>query len=249
MKAAHRHALEAPPGARAALLPAHKGIRAGISLAAAGDMARSKGDILPHRARFIESLGISPGDMCMIRQVHSREILVIDQGATPGIPAGVADGMITARTDVLLTVTVADCLPILLFDLRTGAFGLVHSGWKGTGIAVEALRLMGSIFGSRPKEVRVTIGPGIGACCYAVPQERAERFAAEFGAGSVTRARDGQTSLDLRAANVSLLGEAGVEDITVVSNCTCCTPWLGSYRRQGPHDYTLMLAYVGAEKA
>jgi hypothetical protein len=44
---------------------------------------------------------------------------------------------------------VADCLPIFVYDRRGGAFALLHSGWKGTGI---------------------------GACCYAVDAARAEGF-------------------------------------------------------------------------
>jgi polyphenol oxidase len=105
---------------------------------------------------------------------------------------------------------------------------------------------MGNTFGTWPNDVRATIGPGIGACCYAVPEERANRFAADFGADSVTRREDGRPALDLRAANVSLLAAAGVEDIAMVRDCTSCTASLGSFRRQGPQEYTLMLAWVRA---
>jgi hypothetical protein len=209
-------------------------------------MALSKRGLLPHRSRLLESLGVAPDRAVALRQVHSRRVIIVDprQPGAADDPVD-ADGMICPRADVLLTVTVADCLPIIFLDRRSGAFGLVHAGWKGTGIVIEALRLMGSSFGTRPRDVEATIGPGIGACCYVVPEDRAHTFAAEFGAGSVSRREDGRPTLDLRAANVSLLAQAGVEDITVVSDCTSHTPWLGSFRRQGPRDYTLMLAWVG----
>jgi copper oxidase (laccase) domain-containing protein len=47
------------------------------------------------------------------------------------------------------------------------------------------------------------------------------------------------------AANIRLLQDAGVEVIRMVADCTSCTPRLGSFRRQGPADYTLMLAWIG----
>jgi copper oxidase (laccase) domain-containing protein len=119
----------------------------------------------------------------------------------------------------------------------------VHSGWKGTGIVLEALRAMNARYGTRPADVEVMVGPGIGPCCYTVPAERARAFEAEFGPGSVARI-GGQARLDLRAANVALLDAVGVAVITVVSNCTACTPALGSFRRQGQRDYVLMLAWA-----
>jgi hypothetical protein len=225
-------------------LPAPSGFRAGISLAAAGDMALSRRGASGSHGQFLGAKGIPAGAACALRQVHSRRVLILDADPDPAELARTeADGMVTSRAGLFLTVTVADCLPVILFDRRTGAFGLVHSGWKGTGIVVEALRAMAERFGSCPTDVLVTIGPGIGACCYTVPQERADRFAAEFGPASVVS--DGGPRLDLRAANVALLQHAGVREITVIRDCTSCTPALGSFRRQGPEAYTLMVAWVG----
>jgi hypothetical protein len=210
-------------------------------------MRLSLRDSFPRRLRLTEALGFPPDRVFALRQVHSKTVIIVEAGhpGDSGDPVE-ADGMITTRSDALLTVTVADCLPITLFDRRSGAFGLVHSGWKGTGIVTEALKLMGQAFGTPPLDVRAAIGPGIGPCCYTVPEERAHSFAVEFGAGSLTRPEHGRPTLDLRAANVSLLTEAGVEEIAVVSDCTSCNPSLGSFRRQGPQDYTLMLAWVCA---
>jgi YfiH family protein len=149
------------------------------------------------------------------------------------------------KSDAVLSVTVADCLPVFLADRRTGAFGIVHSGWRGTGIVREALALMTTWFGSQPAEVAAVIGPGIGACCYTVPEERAVRFAAEYGSDTIQRGEDGTLRLDLRAANIHLLDGAGVQEIGVVTDCTSCSKKLGSFRRQGPAEYTLMLAWIG----
>jgi YfiH family protein len=225
-------------------IPVAQGTRAGISLAAAGDMALSRSRILPWRAGYLAGRGIPSDRLYALRQVHSRRVLLIERQSVDETAGIEADGLLTDRPDAVLSVTVADCLPIFLADNRTGAFGVVHSGWKGTGIVGEALTLMASRFGSSPAHVSAVIGPGIGSCCYRVPEERAAFFASEFGAVSVVRDTAGAPCLDLRAANVALLRRGGVEDVTVVTDCTSCSPELGSFRRQGAAGYTLMLAWI-----
>ena len=154
--------------------------------------------------------------------------------------------MVSARPDALLTVTVADCLPIFLVDAGRGAFGIVHSGWKGTGIVREALRLMAQEFGTAAADVSAVLGPCIGTCCYRVQHARYERFKADFGERAVRLGKGPDDyRLDLRAANVELLSQAGVTDISVTTDCTCCSPGLGSFRREGPETFTRMLAFIG----
>jgi hypothetical protein len=237
--------LDLAPGAAWAVIPAGAGLRAGISLAAAGDMSLSRRHSHPFRRQLLDALGIDPARAYGVRQVHSRTVVALD-GLTAEELADVdADGMVTDDPDVLLTVTVADCYPVFLADRSTGAFGLVHSGWKGTGIVTAAVRAMAARFGTRAADLHATVGPGIGACCYHVPEDRATAFARDFGAGVVVRGPEGAARLDLRGANVALLDAAGVGEVTVVTDCTCCTEALGSFRRQGPGAYTLMLAFAG----
>ena len=229
-------------------IPVVPAVSAGISLAAAGDMALSRERVLPHRGRLRDLLGIPLQRWYGARQVHSQRVLVVDGKDTEEVAREEADGLLTTDAGAALSVTVADCLPIYLADRRTGAFGVVHSGWKGTGIVREALQVLARRFGSRPADVNAVIGPGIGACCYTVPQERAEVFAARYGSAVVAREPSGPR-LDLREANLVLLREAGVADVAVVSDCTSCSPSLGSYRRQGPAAYTLMLAWIAGPGA
>lgn len=240
------------PSAGAALfkgIPLDGGPRAGISLALAGDMDLAKRHDLPWRAALFAAIGVAPDRVRCVHQVHSLRVVRIDGSEPFDGPFTDADGMVTDRPDLLLSVTVADCLPIFLADRRTGAFGLVHSGWKGTGIVVEALRLMRSAFGTRIADLAVTIGPGIGPCCYTVPAGRHQEFQARFGPAAAPRGPDGTLRLDLRAANVSLLEREGLEQVAVVRDCTSCDPRFGSFRREGPAAFTRMLAFVGAGSA
>jgi YfiH family protein len=220
---------------------------AGLSLAAAGDMGLNAPGSAGRRDAFLRSLGWRGSDAYAVRQVHSRKIAPVDAMSPAECAVLEADGMACAAVDKLLTVTVADCLPLFVADRRSGTYTLVHSGWKGTGIVRAAVNLMKTEYGSAGRDLRAVIGPGIGACCYRVSRERWEEFRGEFGPAAVCGARVGEDDdyrLDLRRANVELLRGEGVSDIAVVVDCTACSPALGSFRRQGPQAFTRMLAFM-----
>jgi YfiH family protein len=217
---------------------------AAVSLRRAGDMKRPGGEPSPRRSRLLDGLGIEEGRVFCCRQVHSRRVLAVTERDPAGYAAEEADGLISDLDGVVLAVTVADCLPLFLSDRRSGAFAVLHSGWKGTGIVREALDRLRRDYGSRLSDLRALIGPGIGGCCYEVDDERYARFREEFGAGAVRR-QGSRHFLDLRAANLALLQTAGIEDVTVVRDCTACNPLLSSYRRDGPGRYAHMLAMIG----
>jgi YfiH family protein len=225
-------------------IPVGRGLLAGISLQRAGDMGLSSPGAALRRRELVRSIGWTGGDEYALRQVHSRIVVPIDARSPQECREIQADGLSCGKAGLLLTVTVADCLPIFIADRRRGAYAIVHSGWKGTGILLDAVGLMRQEYGSRPEDLSVTIGPGIGACCYSVPMDRWDAFRQEFGPASVAGG-EGAFRLDLRRANVDLLRKAGISDLAVVEDCTACSPDLGSYRRQGPGSFTRMLAFIG----
>ena len=90
----------------------------------------------------------------------------------PG-PAGEADALFTAEPGLPLVVATADCAPIVLEGPDVVA--VVHAGWRGAvaGVvpaALEAIAEAGHVI------ERAAIGPTIGACCYEVGPEVADRL-------------------------------------------------------------------------
>ncbi len=235
----------------AMMLPVTAQRTAIVSLRAAGDMRREQ----PLR-RLLGAAGLTPSQVCRVAQIHSHRVAA-EQTCRRRIPPGrrgrharaslgerwaarTADGLVagpdSAAAGVALMVTAADCVPILL-AAPGGAYALLHSGWRGTGIAAAAVHRLRERYGADPASLTVVLGPAIGACCYHVDEERYRLFRERYGSGAVrTGARCGGARtryLDLHAANTVLLRRLGVRDIRAVPTCTSCDARLYSSRRDG----------------
>ena len=221
----------------ACLKPHHEKYFFRLSTLIAGNLSVKK---KRERESFLYMIGIPYERVAYFTQTHSTLVATVSPNTRSPIRA---DGGITIDPKVVLSITAGDCLPVALFDTAGPGYALVHSGWRGTGIAVNALTGMSLNFGTKPEDVLAIIGPGIGSCCYNVPEERADKFR-RFGDGVVFR-RKGETFLDLKEANRVLLKKAGIGEIRVSSLCTCCADNLGSFRREGAGKFTTMLAVAG----
>jgi copper oxidase (laccase) domain-containing protein len=115
-----------------------------------------------------EEMEFSPDKLCIAEQVHGKGVAVIRD--VPSGPVPQVDGIITATPGLIIGIYVADCGAIYLVDPKIGAFGVLHSGKKGSelGIAAEGIRLMSEHFGSRPEDIRVQLAPCIRPPVYEV---------------------------------------------------------------------------------
>jgi len=197
-------------------------------------------NVRKNRELFFLPLGISLDRLAVPGQVHGSTVRVVDQpGEYPE-----TDGLLTSRPGLFLSVSVADCVPILLHDPDRGVVGAVHAGWRGTaaGIAQTAIRTMNAAFGSDPGSLLASIGPSASVCCYVVGPEVAERFAPRF-----RQEQEGGVCLDLKEANRSQLIEAGLRpaNIELSPHCTISEPELfHSHRRDGMKSGRMM-AVIG----
>ncbi|TVR33153.1 MAG: laccase domain-containing protein [Spirochaetaceae bacterium] len=226
-----------------ARLPAPLDLR--LSLLSAGDMGPSGGPN-PRRDAWLQRQGVAPHKTALRHQTHSRRVAIVNPQTVVDYHYE-ADGMLCADAGVSLAVTVADCMPIFVWDRLRGVRAALHSGWKGTGIVAVALDLLHAEWGSEAADLEVVLGPCIGACCYRVERARALEFGARWGDNTVRRDAAGAAYLDLRAANRAILFERGVRSLTEVNECTVCSRDLGSYRRQGAGSFVRMLAIAVGE--
>ena len=211
-------------------------------------------------ARVAASIGVPERRLLRLNQVHGRDVIVRRAGESGGEadtsgPAAsgpgaegestwpAADILVTDDPTVALAVMVADCVPLLVADRRTGAVAAVHAGWRGTaaGAAPAAVAALAREFGARPGDLVVAQGPSIGPCCYVVGNELIDEFRASgFGREIDTwfaRDETGTLRLDLWAANRDQLMACGVAEGAIHGSglCTASHPeWFASYRRDGP---------------
>ena len=200
----------------------------GLSIAAMS--GRCDGDCRSHdasgdpgREAFCASLGIRAADLVLARQVHGVAVARAthaDRGrgvivGTPAFPD--TDAIVTNVRGLALGVTVADCVPVCLFDPITPSAGIVHAGRVGTfqNIAGRTVAELREAYGTNPAGLHAVIGPSAGPGAYEVSEEIAAEFAA---AGLPTRGR----FLDLWEANALQLQRTGVprSQITICGICT-----------------------------
>jgi YfiH family protein len=132
-----------------------------------------------NRKAFVSALGASAMKLVGLRQIHSDVIHRVDK-MPPETPRG--DALITKTAGLLLTIQTADCVPVLLADVRGRAIAAIHAGWRGTlaRIVAKTLGRMRMEFGTQPADVLAAIGPAIGQCSFEVGPEVAQAFATQF---------------------------------------------------------------------
>lgn len=194
----------------------------------------SPGQALANRLELAAQLGVSLESMVGCRQVHGGAVAVVgppDAGrgmseASAAVEG--ADALVTATPGLNLMVLSADCPPVLLYDPVKKAIGLAHSGWKGTvaKIAANTVRVMACQFGSHPRDIIAAVGPGIGACCYAVGPEVVKAVEGAFldtweAVPPLLIEREGRTYFSLQSAIRIALLEAGVKDENITLDPVC----------------------------
>lgn len=195
--------------------------------------------------------GAAPSSWVLsVKQVHGTDALVVDRALTAAdrFMSG-WDALVTNQPGVMVAVRTADCVPVLMQDSKRRVVAAIHAGWRGAvaGIVPKTLTLLQSQFGSSPDEVRISIGPSAGACCYEVDEPVLNTLRQNFSDWEqVVRGRpNGKAHLDLRALVKEQARGAGAlpQFITTVNLCTICHENLFfSYRRDGKVNGTMVSA-------
>ncbi|HXV17954.1 MAG TPA: polyphenol oxidase family protein [Gemmatimonadaceae bacterium] len=148
------------------------------------------------------------------RQVHGSNVITHRGGWEGLLRTGEADGHLAAERGIVLTVSIADCVPIFMAH-PSGIVGLLHSGWRGTvaRIVDAGINAYGRL-GLPPDELKVHLGPSICGRCYEVSAD----VRAQLTGQSVNRAGN----VDLRSLIAEHARELGVSDISVSPDCTKC---------------------------
>ena len=191
--------------------------------------------------QLASEIGLDFSQLAIPHQVHSNVVRWIDK---PVIYPN-TDGLITQNAEVVLTLQVADCAPLFLYDKKLKIRALVHAGWKGivSGIVSIAVKLMINN-GSRPQDLVAFSGPSIKECCYEVDRDVANQFSAKSRVQIVDKFKVNLTmEIKLQLLQLKLL-ELNIHQSRL---CTYENEMCHSYRRDGEKSGR-MLAFFGVNK-
>ena len=242
-----------------------------------GFTAEDNRDVVVENRRLLAEAvtGDTATPLVPLRQIHSN--LVVRVGAPDALRQRPwkGDGLMTADPGVLLGIQTADCIPVLVADRRKRVVAAFHAGWRGTvrRIVESGVGRMRIEFGSKPDDLVAAIGPGVGACCYAVGDEVLSNFESQFSYARelfrevydadpvrtkypmlfLTQRAPGHSSigpalhLDLVEANRRQLLSAGLKAgaISVAGGCTSCQTHLFFSHRASQGRAGRMLSVIG----
>jgi polyphenol oxidase len=163
------------------------------------------------------------------------------------------DGLVMYESKMLSSFILgtrgADCCMILLVDPVNLIISTIHAGWKGSlhGIIHRSISMMKS-HGSDSRNIYITIGPYIHACCYEVEESRALLFLQHFGKQSGVVINDNNTwYVDIGLANCIMAEKDGVlkEHIDCMNICTSCSNDYFSFRRDQTKPVEEQIGFIG----
>jgi YfiH family protein len=237
-----------------------------------------RANVLRNRQLLAEAVTGHPATpLVTLRQIHSSVLVVGGPDSCAGGKGSPSkgDGLMTDHPGLLLGIQTADCIPVLVADCKRKAVAAFHAGWRGTvkRIVETGVGRMRLEFGSQPEDLVAAIGPGIGACCYAIGEEVLSEFESQFTYGSelfrevydadpvrtkypmlfLTQRAPGHSPIgpslhvDLIEANRRQLLAAGLDAgaIQVVGACTNCHPELFFSHRASRGRCGRMMSVIG----
>jgi polyphenol oxidase len=113
-----------------------------------------------------------PAEPVWLKQVHGTRVWDADLAQTEELIE--ADAAVTTRTNTVLTVMAADCLPVLISSPDGGVIGAAHAGWRGLlgGVLENTLDAMQAKTGLNDAgQYLAWLGPAIGPRAFEVGAE------------------------------------------------------------------------------
>tara|TARA_B100001093_G_C26744061_1_gene978000 strand:+ start:549 stop:1307 length:759 start_codon:yes stop_codon:yes gene_type:complete len=112
-------------------------------------------------------MGVSLKSLLLMNQTHSNKVIIITK-KNKNLKKFNSDALITKLKGVALGVVTADCVPIILYDIKNQIIGCVHAGWKGAsaGIIENTVKKFKKL--NSKNKIFASIGPCIGEKSYEV---------------------------------------------------------------------------------
>jgi YfiH family protein len=201
------------------------------------------GQVMTRWRAFRAALASRFPSIILGHQVHGAEMRWQERTPAGWLLLEGIDGHATADAGVLLTVTVADCIPVYLAAPDRGVLALLHAGWRGVAadILERAIVFLQARAPVLPSDIIMHCGIGVCGTCYEVGSEVAARVTREM--------TNGPTHVDLRGVLVARARALGIREVSRSPYCTVHDhDRFYSHRASGGQDGR-MVAYLGRPQA
>ena len=203
-----------------------------------------------------DELELNYNDIVKTNQTHSDNVEIINEKVSKNEPDfsvyKQTDGLLTDKSDIVLSTTNADCILLLFFDPVKKVIANVHSGWKGTlqRISVKTVEKMKNKYGCNPGDIICCMCPSIRKCHFEVDKDVYEMFENEFKdlkqTQEIIEQKNDKWNIDTILINRVILKEAGLLEENIIDSgiCSVCNKdIIHSFRAEGA-SYGLSTAII-----
>lgn len=209
-----------------------------------GSIEEERAAVYQHYALVSQEIHVAPATFTWVTQVHGDGIVYADRTGS----LGEGDALFTDRTDILLSIRVADCAAVLLADASAGVIAAAHAGWRGARLNIVSKTIQKMIgAGAEPGRIKTFISPCISTSQFEVGEEVAGEFPEVF----VHRTGFSKPHIDLKGFLRQELLANGLEseNLEIDNRCTVEeADSLFSYRREGKISGR-MIGFIGLRSA
>ena len=133
-----------------------------------------KENILKNLNYVAKKMIIKRNKLVLMNQTHSAKVIEITKNNYKKKIS--SDAMITKVKGLAIAVVTADCVPIIIYDLKNEIIGCIHAGWKGafSGIIKNTVNKIKKI--NNNNMICASIGPCIGKRSYEVDINFYQKF-------------------------------------------------------------------------
>ena len=150
-----------------------KGIYKGLNC---GEGSKDDKKNIKKNLHFVtRKIKVNKNKIALMYQTHSNKVVVVNT-RNKNLIKFKADAIITKIKGLALGVVTADCVPIVLFDVKNHIIGCIHAGWKGalSGVIEKTLKKFKKL--NKKNKIYAAIGPCIGEKSYEVDLAFYEKF-------------------------------------------------------------------------
>lgn len=118
------------------------------------------GTVRVNRQKFCEKNHVHTDCLVSANIAHSANVEVVTDVHKPVYDN--TDALVTRSKNIFLSLTTADCFPVLFYDRESRIVGIAHAGWRGivSEIVPRTINVM-TREGADPRKLYVAVGPGI----------------------------------------------------------------------------------------